>query len=473
MNPSIHEKRIAIVFFTVLLTACGGGGGSSGGPIGGGGSSALNLIDWAWVGGSDTFGQPGDYGTKDITVSTNMPQALEGAMSWTDVNGHLWLFGGGGGTGPTDFSDMWEFNGTNWTWRNGPEPAGTYNKQNTSGSLGFPAARQYSAIWSKPKGTGGSNLWLFGGYVRIDVLGTTAKANDLWKYDTSNNQWALVQGSSTTELSGIYGGAAYPGARYGSASWTDSAGNFWLFGGYGRDEASLNSGFLNDLWKFDTSTSQWTWVSGAKVIDEPGNYGTSSPVLGARYAAVSWVDGSGNLMIFGGYGYDSAGNLGNLNDLWKYNIGNDTWTWVNGPNIVDRSGSYGTPGSPSMNNIPGARRFAVSWKDNIGNFWVFGGSGVDSAGKSGILNDLWKFDGANWTWMSGSNISDQNGEFGTTGNSDPARFVPGARDVAVSWYNSLTGSYWLFGGQGLGAYYGPNIPNYGYLNDFWKFQPRP
>jgi hypothetical protein len=31
-----------------------------------------------------------------------------------------------------------------------------------------------------------------------------------------------------------------------------------------------------------------------------------------------WTDSSGNPWLFGGYGYDSHGNLGYLNDLWKY-----------------------------------------------------------------------------------------------------------------------------------------------------------
>ena len=32
----------------------------------------------------------------------------------------------------------------------------------------------------------------------------------------------------------------------------------------------------------------------------------------------TWIDSSGNLWLFGGYGYDSTGQLGYLNDLWQY-----------------------------------------------------------------------------------------------------------------------------------------------------------
>jgi hypothetical protein len=43
-----------------------------------------------------------------------------------------------------------------------------------------------------------------------------------------------------------------------------------------------------------------------------------SNVPGARYVAISWTDGSGNLWLFGGQGYDSSGSDGYLNDLWEY-----------------------------------------------------------------------------------------------------------------------------------------------------------
>ena len=48
------------------------------------------------------------------------------------------------------------------------------------------------------------------------------------------------------------GTAGVPGGRYGAATWTDAAGNLWMFGGNGLSSSSR--GLLNDLWEFNAST---------------------------------------------------------------------------------------------------------------------------------------------------------------------------------------------------------------------------
>jgi hypothetical protein len=50
---------------------------------------------------------------------------------------------------------------------------------------------------------------------------------------------------------------------------------------------------------------EWTWVSGAQADDEPGVYAANG-VPGAREGSQTWIDSSGNLWFFGGYGYDSS-----------------------------------------------------------------------------------------------------------------------------------------------------------------------
>ena len=57
-----------------------------------------------------------------------------------------------------------------------------------------------------------------------------------------------------------------------------------------------------------TAALNWTWISGANTINAQGVYGTkgvpaAGNVPGARSGSVSWIDGAGNLWLFGGYGY--------------------------------------------------------------------------------------------------------------------------------------------------------------------------
>ena len=107
--------------------------------------------------------------------------------------------------------------------------------------------------------------------------------------------------------------------------------------------------------------------------------------------------------------------------------------------------------------MPGARHTPVSWKDVSGDFWLFGGYGFSGDGGLGRLNDLWKWDGTSWTWMSGSDTVGQGGTYGTEGLTAPGN-VPGSRSGSVSWTDA-SGNGWLFGGEGLAS------PNYGTLND--------
>ena len=70
-------------------------------------------------------------------------------------------------------------------------------------------------------------------------------------------------------------------------------------------------GHLNDLWRYDPETNQWTWVSGSNTRNQVGVYGTkgvpdAANVPGARSDSISWTDSTGNLWLFGGDGYDST-----------------------------------------------------------------------------------------------------------------------------------------------------------------------
>jgi len=286
------------------------------------------------------------------------------------------------------------------------------------------------------------------------------------------SEWTWVGGADLIDKKGSYGtqGAAAPGntpgARWGSVTWTDTTGNFWLFGGYGFDSAG-ELGYLNDLWRF--GAGEWTWISGSAVINQPATYGTQGTaapgnVPSARFGSVSWMDGAGSFWFFGGEGIDSTGSLyGPHNDMWKFNAGE--WTWMGGSNLLSQNGTYGTQGMAAPSNTPGARQSPVAWTDASGDFWLFGGMGADSIvadGTGGWLNDLWKYSSGEWTWTGGSNVVNQPGIYGVQGTAAPSN-IPGARIGAVSWFDAA-GDLWLFGGQGIDS-----TGTASFFCDLWRY----
>ncbi|HEY2013235.1 MAG TPA: kelch repeat-containing protein [Bryobacteraceae bacterium] len=371
---------------------------------------------------------------------------------------------------------------------------GVYGTLGTPAAANIPGSRQSAVTWIDASG----NLWIFGGNGE-DSLSGPYFLNDLWEFNPSANQWAWMSGSSTITSSsggqaGVYGtlGEAapgnVPGGRYGAAGWIDTKGNLWLFGGWGCPSYPYISYYCNDLWRFNPSTSQWTWMGGSDTSDQPGVYGTqgtaaTTNIPGAREYPASWTDKSGNFWLFGGYGYDSAGTLCSLNDLWRFNPTSGEWTWMSGSNTVPyasgqsgqcvNSGShgvYGTLGTPGSGNTPGSRSSAVSWTDAGGNLWLFGGYGVDANGDSGYLNDLWEFSPVSneWTWMGGSSTLQGSGGLPgqyATWMTPAAANQPGSRSQAVSW-TDVNGNFWLLGGYGHDA-----SGDYGFLNDLWEFNP--
>jgi len=303
-------------------------------------------------------------------------------------------------------------------------------------------------------------------------------------------EWTWISGSNTANAdgdfseSGVYGtqGVAsannVPPPRDSAVSWTDSSGNLWLFGGEGFISSTMD-GMFNDLWEFNPTSKEWTWVSGSDKPGAKGTYGTlgtasSSNVPGARGsggggASVSWTDTSGNLWLFGGQGYDSTGNQSYLNDLWKFIPTAKTWTWVGGSDTANAVGVYGTQGIAAANNVPGARSYSVSWRDNSGNFWLYGGEGYGPTGTAnGDLSDLWKFSPTTkeWTWVNGSNAGSVDPVYGTQGVASTSN-TPGGRDSSVGWADN-SGNLWLFGGFDYDTASGSNGTN-DFLNDLWKF----
>ena len=299
--------------------------------------------------------------TSNFNKLNYQPSGRFGAVSWTDNSGNTYVFGGGYVfyNALEYLNDLWRFNGTTWT------------QVIDNGVTGSPSPREGAVSWTDSSGNG----YVFGG--RTGLYGVYY--NDVWKFD----------GTSWTQVitNGVVGS---PSVRYNGVAWTDNAGNTYIFGGNYFNGYYII--YYNDLWRFNGIS--WTQVT---------NVGTAP---GIRGDAVSWMDSHGNAYVFGGNGPGLF-----YNDLWKFN--GTSWTQVF---------ANMTSGSPSPRVSP------LTWTDSSGNAYLFGGVG-SYGGQFIYYNDLWRFDGVNWS------------EITNVGTS------PSARYSSVSWKDSLGNAY-VFGGVG-------------------------
>jgi N-acetylneuraminic acid mutarotase len=447
---------------------------------------------FTWVGGSSSTDAPGVYGTQGEASAANVPGARDGGATWTDSSGNLWLFGGFAGyTGSANvlvgnfLNDLWEYSPSSgqWTWVGGPATVcseGVYGTQGVAAATNIPGARTAGIKWTDASG----NVWLYGGG-GCDSADDFLLYDDVWKYSPSSGQWTWVGGTNSPYVAGhnntphnaVYGtqGVAAatntPGARAASPSWTDASGRVWMFGGYAIDSAIAGGARLSDLWVYSPPSNEWVWMGGPPSFDSPGVYGVqgtaqAANVPGARSGAQCWTDVQGNFWLFGGYGVDSVGQLGVLNDLWEYSPSTGQWAWIGGPDTANAAGVYGTQGVASAANVPSARDSAALWTDLSGNFWLFGGEGYDVPTKYyHRLNDLWTFSPSSLaaTWVAGSTTFDATGVYGTQGVAAAAN-IPGARAAAATWTDA-SGNLWLFGGY---QYDDPTNTRFE-MNDLWMY----
>jgi hypothetical protein len=339
-----------------------------------------------------------------------------------------------------------------WTWISGVSSTGS---NGVFGTQGIPSVSNYPpglyefADWKDKQG----NFWLYGGFA--------PDYSDLWKYNPSTNEWTWVKGNGQINQNAVYGTQGVPNAFNSpgvrtlvSATWVDTTGNLWLFGG----------SFMNDLWMYNIATNEWTWMSGSTTPYVAGEHGVKGVpsilnVPGARIETCSgWTDSANNLWLFGGTGTDDLGFSGDLNDVMRYNISTNEWTWMAGSDLANASYNYGTKGVSSPTNDPGGRLTYTKWKDLSGNFWLMGGARPD------YRNDVWKYDVAinEWTWMAGTDLASDAGMYPGTCGFAPA-IGPAGRFEHRSSTTDNCGRFWLFGGAHQQIQFN--------LEDLWVFDP--
>ncbi len=429
---------------------------------------------WAHMTGTVTHGVTlGVYGTQGTPHPNNTSGTRAGGGgNIIDKDGNLWLFGGRGvdeaNAGNRGMNDLWKYDITNnqWTWIGGAKnaftpgpPYGVYGTRGVPGAANWPGGRGFITPVMDTAG----DFWVFGGVFGYGENTVEGSLNDLWKYDMTSGHWTWMHGPKLVNQFGSYGTLGQqspsnvPGARAQYMAWMDKENNIWLFGGNGYGESGA-AGPLSDLWKYSIKDTAWTWVAGAKTINQTGSY-TGTVYPGARHSLTGWADAAGKIWLFGG-----TNALGHrFSDLWKFDPVTNQWSFVKGDQTFSQFGVYGTRGVPNIANKPGGRYVMVGWTDVHGHFWMYGGYGYAASGAINYLNDIWRYNPADniWTWMKGSNTAQValGAVAGVKTVADPGN-TPGYKQVTTSWVDA-SGNFWLYGGAN----------DNGYNNSLWRLAP--
>lgn len=146
--------------------------------------------------------------------------------------------------------------------------------------------------------------------------------------------------------------------------------------------------------------------------------GLDAQPLGRRNSAV-WCVKEDNVYLLGG---KTVG--GRVKDMWRYEETTDRWIWLG-------EGPHSASGM-------------AHWTPDGSRLWMYGGRHDDGT----VLAEMWVYDVATRTW---------------TQQATTAQATPGPRYGAITWYNSITETLYLYGGKNS---------SHDLRQDMWAFDMR-
>ncbi|HNT26872.1 MAG TPA: hypothetical protein PKH10_01715, partial [bacterium] len=344
-------------------------------------------------------------------------------------------------------SDTWEWDGTQWTKIDPPDPEGDGAPQQQE--LWAPSAMVYDAArgeiilfhrmetwawkgtsWVKRAGYGCTGPWC------LECTSTTCpllRYGQAMAYDTERAKVVLYGG---TWSSGEDKTWEWDGERWTKVTPTDpeSDGNPpKIASGHAMVYDDLRGVVVlfaagtgwNETWEWNGVS--WVKRTGSTCTTTSCYVCTSTTCPSPRYLHAMAYDGArGRVVQFGGYYYDG----------WNQSCNDETWEW-DGMVWTKR-----TPDDPGSDGNPDAmREHAMAYDTLHKKVVLFGGYIL----YGGPVNILWEWDGASWAKKS-PQAADVDGD-------------PSARDTHEMAYDSDRGKVVLFGGYSLS----------GSVNDTWEW----
>ncbi|KAI3657742.1 hypothetical protein MP638_004346 [Amoeboaphelidium occidentale] len=426
---------------------------------------------WGWLSGSSSSMGEGYFYDKNESNPNATPSGCTNIqIVIEETTGSYYSWGGTCYNGLSN--NIWRFDygkGIN-NWLSGDSTAYSSpmfaTRLNVAHRSNTPGGREYgSSFFRRDDGS----FYVFGG-----IVSTSQATNTVFKLSFSDGLWSWVSGKLTSNAPGVFGelgvpgnGAEPPNLFSFAYGYDINARQMYVFGG--GSYVSGVGGFkkYSQMWRYDVMSGNWTWMNGIKEDSQKGFYGNKtipSPLNypGARIDSASTYDPvRQEWWIFGGNGFNALFE-GMLNDLWKYSVQDDVWTFVGGERAVDSNGRDNGRLIYTSSNSPRARMSSsLVINPETGALYLFGGSTIRGSVIS-LFNDLWKFSQTYnmWTLIGGSSTGiNAPGQFGTKGVFADSSYPPSKQGAGYAFDPFR---------KGMVVFSGARAPS-GLGNDLWLF----
>lgn len=343
--------------------------------------------NWAYL--TDHYDELSDsaiYGIKGIPAPGNTPGFREGSVTWA-LNGKLYLYGGFIGhrhsLNRNLSSDLWVFDiSTNlWVSLSGKpnRNKAVYGTQSVPALPNTPGALSNAYSW-----VNNGKLYLFGGN-GFDSTGA-GNLDDIWEYDTATAMWTWLKGSRQA------GASQHNGVKHVGGPQNTPGGKLphsWLV-----DNKLYAMTGTQDMFEYDFSTSNWTWVkenTGSPVYGRKGVAdSTVTPGSGSKYTT-AWV--YDNKLTF--HTSITKGRV-QRQDIWEFDVNTKNWAWVDSKEVFDEMSDYGVYNVYNSKTCPQIELNRTTWQVGEKTYMYFPSS----------TDAIWEFNNSAklWRWVKGSHI---------------------------------------------------------------------
>lgn len=286
-------------------------------------------------------------------------------------------------TNTSALNDFWMWKEHRWFYLQGLYEASSVNLFDNKDS---PSARAYSSCWIL---SGKKQFFLLGGEDHNGVI-----LNDFWTIQINDNSIKRIEDLDNlrqipekwTRLSDF----DIPLSK--ATHWKSSFNHLWLFGG-----TTAGGAVVNAIWKYVGTN----WETILPVTPCIGFTDNEQPYPNCKVKPLVWIDQSSNFFMYGGLERHFNGMM-ETDDFWKWEdnswhkLKNKTFSCYS--NVLFRLSDY-----ERGNENPSCRANSVTWIDQKGDYWFWGGYSRDQ-----LKADIWSYSNkkGTWTWEGGHFFSD-------------------------------------------------------------------